>query len=346
MNPFFKEDDHGRNEALLAAQEIHPQKLPAYIIEKDFYVTCILRILYIDIAPTLSGRTAVPFIFKGGTSLSKCSNIIDRMSEDIDLSFSMELLECHEVVREPTKSRKKMEGEADEIDKKARVFVLDELIKPLTLALKALDDRIEVNIENEEPLHLGIHYPSVINEGNAVQRRVLLETGSLSQNNPVEYVGITHMLGECISQFKEPDFEVVSLKPERTMIEKIFGVHCNLLKNQRRPKYARHLHDILKLHERDNTWCDNKQLLLDHVEFCDIHYRVNLDCCKAAINGPLKLFPTTEEMIVHYRNDWETMADMFPLGQLPYTFEELEVAMRQFENDINILYYTASENDE
>ncbi|EMW1015380.1 nucleotidyl transferase AbiEii/AbiGii toxin family protein [Serratia marcescens] len=340
MNSFFQENDDGRREALLAAQQAHPQQLPAYIIEKDFYVTCILHVLYVDIAPGFMKRSAIPFVFKGGTSLSKCCNLINRMSEDIDLSFSMDLLTSSEVSRYPIRSRKKMEKEADEIDVKARNFVLEELIGPLTKSLQAFDKRIEIKIENDEPLHIGIHYPSVIEQGNAVLRRVLLETGSLSQNNPVGNIEISHMLGECIPNFEEPKFSVAYLMPERTLVEKIFGVHCNLSNGNPKPKYARHLYDILKLHERDSTWCENKKLLLDHVEFCDIHYRTNLDYCTTARNGPLRLCPTDSDMLNHYQKDWEEMADMFPNSNLPYSFDELLSDIKKIETHINAFYYT------
>ncbi len=48
------------------------------IIEKDYYVTMILRLL-VDLNPSV--------VFKGGTSLSKAYHIIDRFSEDIDITF-------------------------------------------------------------------------------------------------------------------------------------------------------------------------------------------------------------------------------------------------------------------
>ncbi len=49
------------------------------IIEKDYYVTMILKLL---------SENAPGCVFKGGTSLSKCHKAIDRFSEDIDISFS------------------------------------------------------------------------------------------------------------------------------------------------------------------------------------------------------------------------------------------------------------------
>ena len=48
------------------------------IVEKDYYVTMILKEL-------VQRNTNV--VFKGGTSLSKAYHVIDRFSEDIDITF-------------------------------------------------------------------------------------------------------------------------------------------------------------------------------------------------------------------------------------------------------------------
>lgn len=45
------------------------------IIEKDYYVTMILKLL---------AKSNPDIVFKGGTSLSKCFHLINRFSEDID----------------------------------------------------------------------------------------------------------------------------------------------------------------------------------------------------------------------------------------------------------------------
>jgi hypothetical protein len=52
------------------------------IIEKDFWVCWVLKQLFshAELAPNLT--------FKGGTSLSKAYNLIERFSEDIDLTIS------------------------------------------------------------------------------------------------------------------------------------------------------------------------------------------------------------------------------------------------------------------
>ena len=53
-----------------------------FVLEKDLWVVATLNALFTsDFAPSLS--------FKGGTSLSKCFNLIDRFSEDIDITWTL-----------------------------------------------------------------------------------------------------------------------------------------------------------------------------------------------------------------------------------------------------------------
>ena len=59
-----------------AAQHFRTRGLREAIIEKDYYVTEALRII--------ENTVASKVIFKGGTSLSKGWNLIERFSEDID----------------------------------------------------------------------------------------------------------------------------------------------------------------------------------------------------------------------------------------------------------------------
>ncbi|MDR2466426.1 MAG: nucleotidyl transferase AbiEii/AbiGii toxin family protein, partial [Prevotellaceae bacterium] len=57
--------------------------LPAVAVEKDWWVTAALRALFsLPYAEHLS--------FKGGTSLSKCWNLIERFSEDVDIAVNRE----------------------------------------------------------------------------------------------------------------------------------------------------------------------------------------------------------------------------------------------------------------
>lgn len=55
--------------------------LPAYAVEKDWWVVQTLAILF-------EMEVGEHLVFKGGTSLSKSWNLIDRFSEDIDLAIN------------------------------------------------------------------------------------------------------------------------------------------------------------------------------------------------------------------------------------------------------------------
>ena len=62
---------------LRASEHFESRGLRSAVIEKDYYVTEALRV----IAVTAGDKV----IFKGGTSLSKGWNLIQRFSEDIDI---------------------------------------------------------------------------------------------------------------------------------------------------------------------------------------------------------------------------------------------------------------------
>ena len=77
-------------------------------IEKDWWVTVVLNALF-------KCSCADQLIFKGGTSLSKGWNLIERFSEDIDLSVSHEFFG----IEKTTKNQR------EKLRKKARRYFLD-----------------------------------------------------------------------------------------------------------------------------------------------------------------------------------------------------------------------------
>ena len=76
MRLLHEEKDLFRDVLFSAADSLG---MPVPIVEKDYYVTMVLRLL---------SERAPRCVFKGGTSLSKCHHVIDRFSEDIDITFA------------------------------------------------------------------------------------------------------------------------------------------------------------------------------------------------------------------------------------------------------------------
>ncbi len=64
-----------KNAVIATAQK---QGIKEIFIEKDYWVTLILKTVF-------ENEIGKETVFKGGTALSKCNNLIKRFSEDIDL---------------------------------------------------------------------------------------------------------------------------------------------------------------------------------------------------------------------------------------------------------------------
>ncbi len=343
MSKFLELSASEKREALLAASVRHESKLPAYIIEKDYWVTQTLNILYTKIAPTFFDKCDKPFLFKGGTSLSKGYGLINRMSEDIDLSFSLNLLGCEQIDVEKVTSRKARQVAAIAIDDKAEKLIKEQLIELLTQHLHALDSAIKIEIESNAPLNIAIYYPKVLKEdeyGSSAQQRVLLETGGRSDNHPDTSLQINHMLGQAIPELLDNSFYVLTLSAERTILEKMFAIHTNHVRHSIADKHARHLYDIVEIDAKHPDWCRNRELFKIVVNFCDTYYKWHADSCQSAINGPLILTPQNQDMSDKYRQDWESMTDMFPQAELPYSFDDLINNVRSIETKANDSFYT------
>jgi predicted nucleotidyltransferase component of viral defense system len=85
--------------ALAFAQTAARMSASSVMVEKDFWVCWLLGLLFTD------AELAPHLVFKGGTSLSKVYGVIDRFSEDIDLSMSPAFVGASEVEFEAMKSR-------------------------------------------------------------------------------------------------------------------------------------------------------------------------------------------------------------------------------------------------
>jgi len=80
MNKFLQQPTERKIGAFTAIGK--DVRLSAVAVEKDWWVTIVLRALFaLPYAENLS--------FKGGTSLSKCWNVIQRFSEDVGKSKKM-----------------------------------------------------------------------------------------------------------------------------------------------------------------------------------------------------------------------------------------------------------------
>ena len=97
MYSIAKLSDEKRN--LIFTNVEYESGINRVIIEKDYWVTIVLDYLF-----NISDFKNY-FIFKGGTSLSKCFNLINRFSEDIDLILNWEILEIENPYANRTRTK-------------------------------------------------------------------------------------------------------------------------------------------------------------------------------------------------------------------------------------------------
>ena len=190
-------------------------------VEKDYYVTMLLKKI----------AEKIPFIvFKGGTSLSKCHRVINRFSEDIDLTIDTSI----------SQGQKKNVKET-----------LVEIVKDFGLDILNLDDTRSRRDYNQYI----IGYQSVLPTENAiVQPRVLIETSYTAISFPTESLPVCNYIGDMM-ELEAPDFiEVYGLNPfnmkvqglDRTLVDKVFAI-CDYYMQDKTQKHSRHIYDIYKI---------------------------------------------------------------------------------------------------
>lgn len=196
-------------------------KLNPSIVEKDYYVTLVLKELT---------KQVPELLFKGGTSLSKCHKIIDRFSEDIDLTLD-----------ENSFSQSKRQSV-----KRAVV----EACKTLGLTLLNEDETKSRRDYNCYKVDYSAQYTA-----SEVKPQLLVETVFIVKSFPNELKSASCIIydylkemgnDEAIAQFELYPFEVRVQTLDRTLVDKVFAL-CDYMLDQKKERQSRHIYDLYKL---------------------------------------------------------------------------------------------------
>ncbi|WP_236979682.1 nucleotidyl transferase AbiEii/AbiGii toxin family protein [Membranihabitans maritimus] len=235
MNNFLQLED--QRKALIFSQTAVKTSMPSYVIEKDWWVTEMLRIVF-------SLPYAHAFVFKGGTSLSKGYHLIHRFSEDIDLAVDRAFFDM---------SGDLSRNQISKLRKASARFVRIQLIEDIKqeIAKKGLPVT-EIGIEpfndsDTDPLRIYITYTPLTEENKYVTPQVLLEISCRSLREPCEEVPIQSFIDQEYpnTDFTNPPFLVRTVQPQRTFLEKVFLLHEEWQKDRIRvTRLSRHLYDL------------------------------------------------------------------------------------------------------
>ncbi|WP_218195072.1 nucleotidyl transferase AbiEii/AbiGii toxin family protein, partial [Ursidibacter maritimus] len=178
--------------------------MPRIYVEKDYWVTFVLYTLF------NSDRLENSLVFKGGTSLLKCYNCIQRFSEDIDLV----LLHNQE---NNNQLKSKLKHVTDTVSE-----VLEEIY-------------VEGVTNKKGMIRKTAHsYPHLFkDEYGQVRESIILEATWLGYFEPYTQCDISSFIGDVLLKNNQEDlakkygllpFQVNVLEPARTLCEKIMSL--------------------------------------------------------------------------------------------------------------------------
>ncbi len=176
-----------RDIIVAAAGELN--MLPA-VAEKDVWVCFVLNILF-----SIPDRR--PMVFKGGTSLSKVFQLIERFSEDIDISVNF--LQDYEKPISKTKAknlREDIERKLQEYKELVLLPALEEQAKPLNLKVESGDTPWEIHVSYKSVLTSEVDY---------IRPRVKIELSGRNETEPSRQSTIRPYLQEKTTSLVFPE---------------------------------------------------------------------------------------------------------------------------------------------
>ena len=227
---------------LAFTQVAEKRGITPFAVEKDWWVSQTLKAVFeLDVAEHL--------VFKGGTSLSKAWNLIERFSEDIDLAIEREFLGFEGSLTKNKKTKlRKASGQYI-----SEVFYLELQEKFKEKGLENVTFSLaETQNSDQDPRIINIFYPNIIEVTEYLKPRVQIEVGCRSLIEPFTMKKISAMVDDEYPEqsFSEKSKEIPSVNPERTFLEKIFLLHEEFQKTAEKirvDRLSRHLYDLYAL---------------------------------------------------------------------------------------------------
>ena len=298
------------------------------IVEKDFWVCWTLGRLF------ASTELAPKIMFKGGTSLSKVFDLIERFSEDIDLILDWAELTTEDPFAERSKTKQ------DKFNKQtieaSREYIREQMLPEVQGLLGDLCQAVGVE---DEPDVIHVIYPASFTD-EYLRPEILLEIGPLAQWTPNDSYEIQPYAAEAFpEQFENPHCRVQGVCAERTFWEKATILHreAHRAEGSIVPlRTSRHYYDLAQMgaaSERTKALAD-LALLQDVVDFKMKFYPQTWAHYELAKPGTLKLIPP-DHVLTEIERDYTAMGNMI-YGEVP-PFDHILKVLADLESEINAL---------
>ncbi len=268
------------------------------IVEKDYYVTMILKLL---------AKSNPDTVFKGGTALSKCFHLIDRFSEDIDITFSEHIGESR---------RKKLKYN---------------IIKPISDELcLPIENWNSIESDKDYNYYLFAYRPISDDGLTDILSNVKLETALVSYSFPTEEKEVSSIIYEALKDSAPEIITDYSLEPftmkvqsvSRTFIDKIYAL-CDYYLEGKTKRFSRHLYDIYKLYPTISI-DDDFKVLTEQVR----EHRSHLSICPSArdnVDAKKLIYDFLDKDF--YKSDYNTITKTLISDDV--TYEQTTLTLRE-----------------
>jgi len=238
---YFSLGRQDQGEALEAVRALTGR--PAHLLEKDAWVVWTLGALF-------ESELGAALTFKGGTSLSKAFKVIDRFSEDVDLTYDIRHLAGDLVGHgDGLPSTRSQANKWTSAIRNRLPGWIESSVRPVlesALAKDSLPGRLELVGEGRDKLLL--HYPAIGQGTGYVAPAIVLEFGARATGEPHQVIPITCDMDGHLHGVSFPTARAQVMGVERTFWEKATAAHVYCKQGQLRgERYARHWYDLAAL---------------------------------------------------------------------------------------------------
>ncbi|TQM94645.1 nucleotidyl transferase AbiEii/AbiGii toxin family protein [Roseinatronobacter monicus] len=296
---------------------------PSHLLEKDVWVVWAIQQLF-------GSPIGANLVFKGGTSLSKAYQVIDRFSEDVDLTFDIralipDLLDGREDAMPVSSSEERRWSKR--VRQALPEWVAGTIQPILRRALEHDGIEAALRLDGDK---LFIDYPNLVQGTGYVSPSVMLEFGARSTGEPASVRDIVCDAAAAIEGVEFPVARPRVMHAERTFWEKATAIHVFCLQNRMRgDRFSRHWHDVSRLDEagtaavaiedRALAAAVARHKAMFFVEKATDGSRVIYD---AALSGNLQLVPSGEAFDL-LADDYRRMTEDGLLAIAPEPFDIL-----------------------
>lgn len=310
---------------------------PAHLLEKDVWIVWVLSVIYNSVL-------AEKLTFKGGTSLSKVYGIIERFSEDVDLTYDIrelvpDLLKDGNPIPVSGKQQQKITSAVrarlpDWIETTVRPIIEAALERDGLAATLRLDGQLKDK--------LVLEYSAIKTGTGYASPTIQLEFGARATGEPHHFLPVSCDMATAIPEVIFPTASPLAMDAERTFWEKATAAHVYCRQGRLRgERYSRHWYDLAAMGKtvHADKACADRDLAKAVAEHKSVFFvEKDADGNKvdyfSATSGQLQLIPIGASLAA-LEVDYKAMLEDGLLGSDETSFAEIIERCRVIQNKAN-----------